>query len=60
MDLIVGQTYALKSGNRFELIDEYHPNKECFKRLHDGELHLGREFIEFRHGQRIIDLELVK
>ena len=50
------QRYVGKTGNHFVLFKPYHPNKKCFIRG-DGERHFGREFIEFRNGERIIDLE---
>ena len=53
--LKVNATYKGKTGNTFLLFREYHPNQECFKRQ-DGNLHFGREFIEFENGERIIDL----
>jgi hypothetical protein len=54
--LKVNATYKGKTGNKFILFREYHPNHECFKRKQDGSLHFGREFIEFKKGKRIIDL----
>jgi len=55
-DLQINATYKGKTGNTFVLFRRYHPNHECFKRQ-DGNLHFGREFIEFKNGERIIDLE---
>jgi len=55
-DLQVNAKYCGKTGNTFTLFREYQPNTECFQRQ-DGSLHFGREFIEFRNGERIIDLE---
>ena len=54
--LIVGRMYKVATGNIFTLFQKFHPNKECFQRQ-DGSLHFGREFVEFRDGERIIDLE---
>lgn len=56
--LEVGQKYKVRTGNVFVLFREYHPNLECFRRQ-DGELHFGREFIEFSEGKKMIDLEEV-
>lgn len=56
-DLIAGTKYRTKSGNTFLLFREYDPNVECFQRQ-DGQLHFGREFIEFKEGRRDIDLQV--
>lgn len=47
--------YIGRTGNFFILIAPYDPNTECF-RQGNGQLHLGREFIEYRNGKRVIDL----
>lgn len=54
-NLRINATYRGKTGNTFVLFREYHPNSECFQRQ-DGNLHFGREFIEFKNGERVIDL----
>lgn len=48
--------YRGKTGNIFYLFRDYDPVVPCFKRQ-DGQLHFGREFIEFRNGEQYIDLE---
>jgi len=56
-DLRINTKYIGKTGNIFVLFHRFHPNIECFRR-HDNNLHFGREFIEFKDGNRIIDLEI--
>ena len=53
--LRVNAMYKGATGNTFMLFRKYDPNEVCFKRQ-DGNLHYGREFIEFRNGKRIITL----
>jgi len=55
-ELRVTAKYKGKTGNIFLLFREYNPNSECFQRQ-DGQLHFGREFIEFENGIRVLDLE---
>lgn len=54
-NLRTGATYRGKTGNLFVLFRTFHPSLECFQRQ-DGQLHFGREFIEFENGEQIIDL----
>ena len=54
-ELRINATYKGKGTNTFTLFREYHPNETCFLRQ-DGSLHYGREFIEFRNGERVLDL----
>jgi hypothetical protein len=54
-DLRVNTTYKGKTGNTFILFRDYHPNTECFRRQ-DGQLHFGREFIEFENGERVLNI----
>ena len=54
--LKVGNKYKVKTGNEFVLFRDYHPNSECFKRQ-DGMLHFGREFVEFKDGERVLDID---
>ena len=57
-ELIVGETYRLQhSSNQFLLIREFDLNGRCFQRCHDDQLHYGREFIGFRDGRMVIELE---
>lgn len=53
-DLRTGSMYRCRR-NQFRLFREYDPNIECFQR-HDGSLHYGREFIEYRNGVTVLDL----
>jgi len=58
-NLRVGTTYKIygvKTGNTFVLFCDYHPGSECFRRQ-DGQLHFGREFIEFENGECVLDIE---
>ena len=57
--LRVNARYRGRTGNIFVLFREFEANTECFCRM-NGSLHFGREFIEFRDGERIIDLEEVE
>ena len=57
--LRVNARYKGKTGNTFILFREFEPNSECFSRM-NGTLHFGREFIEFRNGEMMIDLEEMK
>ena len=55
--LKVGAIYSIPcSTNKFELIKDFDLNQECFKRVHDGSLHFGREFIAFDDGEKFIDV----
>lgn len=54
--LRVNARYKSKTGNTFILFREFEPNHECFSRM-NGTLHFGREFIEYRDGKTMIDLE---
>ncbi len=54
--LIIGERYQTANGNTFCLELPYDPNTECFRRERDGQWHCGREFIEFRDGQTVLDL----
>jgi hypothetical protein len=55
-ELKTGSRYRGKTGNTFILFRDYEPNVKCFQRQ-DGYTHYGREFIEYREGKRVIDLE---
>ena len=55
-DLKPYKKYKGKTGNTYCLFRDYDPNVECFQRQ-DGQLHFGREFIEYCDGERVIDLE---
>jgi hypothetical protein len=54
-NLRVNATYKGKTGNTFILFRGYEPNSECFRRQ-DGQLHFGREFIAYEHGETVLTL----
>ena len=53
-ELVRGKTYRIASApactNRFRCVALHDPNGTMFVREHDGMVHLGREFIEYRGG----------
>ena len=53
-ELAIGRTYKIASApectNRFKCVALHDPNGTMFVREHDGMVHLGREFIEYRNG----------
>ncbi len=55
-NLIVGERYQTPGGNIYCLQVPYDPNTECFRREYVGAWHFGREFIEFRDDQTVLDL----
>jgi hypothetical protein len=55
-DLIVNSRYQTAGGNTFCLELPFDANRVCFHRERDGQWHYGREFIEFRDGQTVLDL----
>ncbi len=55
-ELRQNKTYKTESGTEFMLILPYSPNEKCFRRMFDGSLHYGREFIGYANGKRIIEL----
>jgi len=55
--LVVENYYKIPStGIAFVLEKKYHPNRKCFMRITDKHMFFGREFIEYRDGQRLINL----
>jgi len=54
IQLVIGHAYRIASApecaNRFRCAARNDPNGTMFVRIHDGMVHLGREFIEFRDG----------
>jgi len=54
-ELQTGKYYKGKTDNTFLLCRNYAPNIKCFERQ-DGQMHFGREFIEYKNGERDIDL----
>ena len=55
-DLIVNSRYQTAGGNTFCLELPFDANRVCFRRERDGQWHYGREFIEFRDDQTVLDL----
>jgi len=54
-ELQTGKYYKGKTGHTFLLCRNYAPNIKCFERQ-DGQECFGREFIEYKNGERDIDL----
>jgi hypothetical protein len=60
--LEIGAIYKIaesESTNRFRCVATHDPNGTMFVREHDGMEHLGREFIEYRNGERYYAVEKV-
>ncbi len=55
-NLIVGERYQTAGGNTFCLELPFDANRVCFRRERDDQWHYGREFIEFRDDQTVLDL----
>ena len=59
-ELARGHVYKIASApdcrNRFRCVALHDPNGTMFVRVHDGMVHLGREFIEYRNGVRYYDV----
>ena len=59
-ELVRGHVYKIASApeccNRFRCVALHDPNGTMFVRDHDGMVHLGREFIEYRNGVRYYDV----
>ncbi len=55
-DLKVNTTYKGKTGKTFILFKPFGLNVECFY-CKEGSYHFGREFIEYRNGKAVLDIE---
>lgn len=47
-----------KCTNEFVLFRGFGLNTECFSRVHDGMLHYGREFVEYKNGRIFLCFKL--
>ena len=59
-DLQYHTAYKIKDSdclNQFVLTGKFHPNKKCFRRVQDGMMHFGREFLGFEDGKPALLLE---